>query len=400
MPLFSSSKQIREIINYLNSLFDPGSEQKIGIYPDGGIAKLAEAIANAVNKFKEKITEQEKENNQMRATLNSMVEGVIAIDKNKKIISINPAITKIFDVAKENAEGKQFLEIIRNDELFEVITSVLVDGQFITKELNLFWPIHKIFKISASPIFENGEINGCVILIYDITEVRKLETMRSQFVANVSHELKTPLTSIKGFTETLLEGAIDDKENSRHFIKIIHDHAERLNNLINELLDLSQIESGKINLEITNLPAKSLVDSVSIGFETQLRKKNITLINTLPDNLVIAADEKKIKLVLNNLIDNAIKFNKDNGFIKISAEESANEIKIIVEDTGIGIPQKDIDRIFERFYRVDKGRSRELGGTGLGLSIAKHIVELHNGKIGAESQETKGSKFWFSLPKP
>jgi two-component system phosphate regulon sensor histidine kinase PhoR len=398
MPLFSSNKPIREIINYLGKISEADSEQKIGIYSDNEIAKLAEAITGTVNRLKEKINEQKKENSQTQAILNSMVEGVIAIDKNKKIISINPAITKIFDVAKENAEGKPILEVIRNDDIFEVITSVLTKGEFITKELNLFWPIHKIFKISASPIFENNDINGCVILIYDVTEVRKLESMRSQFVANVSHELKTPLTSIKGFAETLLEGALDDKENSRHFIKIIHEHAERLNNLINELLDLSQIESGKTNLEIKNLPVKSLVDNIRIGFETQLKKKNINFTNVLPDNLFIAADENKIKLVLNNLIDNAIKFNKDNGFIKISAQVQADGIRIIIEDSGIGIPQEDIDRIFERFYRVDKGRSRDLGGTGLGLSIAKHIIELHSGTIGAESTEGAGSKFWFNLP--
>jgi len=397
MPLFSSNKPIREIINYLDKISETDSEQRIGIFADNEIAKLAEAITNTVNKLKEKINEQKKENSQTQAILNSMVEGVIAIDKNKKIISINPAITKTFDVTKENTEGKPFLEVIRNDDIFEVITGVLKKGEFITKELNLLWPIHKILKISASPIFENGEINGCVMLIYDITEVRKLESMRSQFVANVSHELKTPLTSIKGFAETLLEGAIDDKENSRHFVKIIHEHAERLNDIINELLDLSQIESGKINLEFENLAAKALVNNVCMGFETKLKEKNIIFTNTLPDNLLIAADAKKIKLVLNNLIDNAIKFNKDNGFIKVSAEELSDEIKIIVEDSGIGIPQKDIDRIFERFYRVDKGRSRDLGGTGLGLSIAKHIIELHKGTIGAESTEGTGSKFWFSL---
>jgi len=228
-------------------------------------------------------------------------------------------------------------------------------------------------------------------------------------VANVSHELKTPLTSIKGFVETLLEGALDDKENNRHFIEIIQDHAERLNSLINDLLDLSAVESKQLQLQIEEFNLKNLTDEGLSGFKVQLKKKNLVVSNVLSDSLLVRADKVRVEQVLINLVDNAIKFNKENGFIKIYSEDlpaypSGRGVlsamtKVIIEDSGIGIPPKDIPRIFERFYRVDKARSRELGGTGLGLSIVKHIVELHGGSVGVESTEGLGSKFWFILPK-
>jgi two-component system phosphate regulon sensor histidine kinase PhoR len=226
-----------------------------------------------------------------------------------------------------------------------------------------------------------------------------LETMRKDFVANVSHELKTPLTSIKGFVETLLEGALDDKENNRNFLKIIQDHTERLNKLVDDLLSLSHLESKEIILEKENIPLWQLVDKVIQGFKAQLKKKGVEVKNELPQGLFLNADKDRLEQVFTNLIDNAIKFNKEKGSIWIYSETAGNTIKIAIEDSGLGIPQKDIPRIFERFYRVDKARSRELGGTGLGLSIAKHVIELHNGSIAVESTEGFGSKFFFTLPK-
>jgi len=237
------------------------------------------------------------------------------------------------------------------------------------------------------------------VVVHDITEIRRLETVRSDFVANVSHELKTPLTSIKGFVETLLEGALDDKENNRNFLKIIRDHAERLDSLVNDLLSLSHLESKEIMLKKTSFNLRQQVEGVISGFRSQFKKKDIEIKNGLSADISVTADKDRLEQVIINLIDNAIKFNKKKGFVRIFGEEINGKVKIIVEDSGIGIPEKDIPRIFERFYRVDKARSRELGGTGLGLSIVKHIIELHNGSAGVESTEGLGSKFWFILPK-
>jgi two-component system, OmpR family, phosphate regulon sensor histidine kinase PhoR len=215
----------------------------------------------------------------------------------------------------------------------------------------------------------------------------------------VSHELKTPLTSIKGFVETLLEGALEDKENSRHFLKIIQDHADRLNNLINDLLELSHIESKEVKLKTSEFNLKELVEEVLLSLKSQRNKKSVEIKNELPVGLSVRADKDKLEQVLTNLIDNAIKFNKEKGNIKIYSKDVNDMVKVFVEDSGAGIPEKDLMRVFERFYRVDKARSRELGGTGLGLSIVKHIVELHGGSTGVESTEGLGSKFWFTLPK-
>jgi len=237
------------------------------------------------------------------------------------------------------------------------------------------------------------------VVIHDITEIRRLETMRKDFVANVSHELKTPLTSIKGFVETLLEGAWKDEKNAQHFLGIIRDHAQRLDNLVNDLLSLSYLESKDISVDKADIKTKELVDDILAGFKSQLKKRRLQVRNDLPGELLVKADKDKLSQVFTNLIDNAIKFNKEGGSVKIYSQESANLIKITVEDTGVGIPPKDLPRIFERFYRVDKGRSREMGGTGLGLSIVKHIVELHGGVAGVESTEGLGAAFWFSLPK-
>jgi two-component system phosphate regulon sensor histidine kinase PhoR len=265
--------------------------------------------------------------------------------------------------------------------------------------LRLSWPVQKIFQVNCAPVSEKGRVNGCLTVIRDITELKKLETMRQDFVANVSHELKTPLTSIMGFVETLQEGALDDKEHSRQFLAIIQEHARRLNSLVNDLLDLSLIETKAVDLDRKDLNLKTLVDGIVAGFKNQIQKKSLRIDNELPAGLSIRADKDRIEQVLTNLIDNAVKFNKEKGDIRIFSSEETDGLKITVDDTGIGIPRKDLPRIFERFYRVDKARSRELGGTGLGLSIVKHIVELHGGRAGVESSEGLGSQFWFILPR-
>jgi two-component system phosphate regulon sensor histidine kinase PhoR len=259
--------------------------------------------------------------------------------------------------------------------------------------------VQRVFEVNATPIFKDASVNGALVVIHDITEIRRLETVRRDFVANVSHELKTPLTSIKGFIETLLEGALEDKENNRNFLKIIQSHADRLDALVNDLLSLSHLESKEIRVDKTDFDLNAQVEEVLRGFKSQLKAKGIEVEYAVLKNLKVSADKDRIHQVLVNLIDNAIKFNKEKGSIKLYAESVNGNLKVIVEDSGMGIPSKDIPRIFERFYRVDKARSRELGGTGLGLSIVKHIIELHNGAVGVESTEGLGSKFWFTLPK-
>lgn len=363
------------------------------------LRKIQQTAQAALDELKGNISALEREKGLMLAILNSMVEGVIAVDRDMRVFSVNPPVEKIFGITKEESEGKFLLEVIRNNDIAEVISACLGRGEFLSREMSLVWPVKKIFQVNATPIFEKGLVSGCLLVIHDVTEIRKLETVRRDFVANVSHELKTPLTSIKGFIETLLGGALDDKKNNRHFLEIIQNHTERMNSLVNDLLELSQIESKEIKLEINELNLKELCEKVLSGFKVEIKKKEIKVENDLSEGLPVKADKDKIEQVFTNLIDNAIKFNKEKGLIKVYSEESGERIKITIEDSGIGIPPKDIPRIFERFYRVDKARSRELGGTGLGLSIVKHIIELHGGSVGVESTEDLGSKFYFFLPK-
>ncbi|MDD5438717.1 MAG: ATP-binding protein [Candidatus Omnitrophica bacterium] len=365
--------------------------------PKDEIGELADTLNKMAQDIEDKIREIKAQNQKLAAVFNSMIEGVIIVDKESRIISINPTIEKIFGVAKKNAEGKMFLEAIRNNDISEVIGAVLRKGEVASLELTLRYPVNRIFEVNAAPIFDTS-VTGCLVVIHDITEIRRLETVRSDFVANVSHELKTPLTSIKGFVETLLEGALDDRENNRTFVTIIREHAERLNNLVNDLLSLAHLESREITLDKKDVDLRRLAEGVILGFKAQAKKKNIAIADELPEGLSINADKDRLEQVLTNLIDNAIKFNNDKGSVRVYSREEDAAIKIIVEDSGIGIPGKDLPRIFERFYRVDKARSRELGGTGLGLAIVKHIVELHNGSVGVESAEGFGSAFWFILP--
>jgi two-component system phosphate regulon sensor histidine kinase PhoR len=392
-------KPINKMIHVSHKFSQGDFSHKIFVDSKDELGELASTLNKMAQNMEDKINEIEIKNQHLVAILESMVEGIIVVDKASRIVSVNHTVENIFNISKKNLEGKIFLEVIRNNDILDIISAVLKKGEFTSCELTLVWPVQKIFQINASPVFEKGIVSGCLLVIHDMTEIRKLETMRRDFVANVSHELKTPLTSIKGFLETLLEGALEDKENSRHFLIIMQDHTERLNKLVDDLLSLSRLESKEILLKKDIFNLKQQFEKVIASYGAQFKKRNIEIKNELPINLSINADKDKIEGVLTNLIDNAIKFNKEKGAIRIYSQDQSGIIRIIIEDSGIGIPEKDMPRIFERFYRVDKARSRELGGTGLGLSIAKHIVELHGGTIGVESVEGLGSKFWFTIPK-
>jgi two-component system phosphate regulon sensor histidine kinase PhoR len=394
-----TTESINRMINISRRFSEGDFSRRIIHSSKDEIGELAATLNKMAQDMESKIKEIQSHNQKLSAILSSMIEGIIVVDKHSCIVSVNPAIEKIFHVLKEDVEGRIFLEAIRNHSISEVINSVLDGGKSLSCEVNLFFPLPRVFEVNAAPIFDNNIVNGCLIVMHDITQLRRLETVRSDFVANVSHELKTPLTSIKGFIETLLEGALEDKDNSRDFLKIIQEHAQRLDSLVNDLLSLSYLESKEIALERLELNLREEFERVVSAFSVQLKKKNIDIKNEINKELCIKADKNRLEQVITNLIDNAIKYNKDGGFVKITSQELDTNIKIIIDDSGRGIPAKDIPRIFERFYRVDKARSRELGGTGLGLSIAKHIIELHNGIIGVESIEGLGSKFWFILPK-
>jgi two-component system phosphate regulon sensor histidine kinase PhoR len=280
---------------------------------------------------------------------------------------------------------------------------------FAPRELQIFTPVQRILQVHASPLKSSEGSTGALWVMHDVTELRRLETARTEFVANVSHELRTPLTSVRGYLETLLEGALEDREHARPFLEVIHKHTERLGRLLDDLLDLSNLELGKVTLHRQPTVLDEVVENVMAIYGPQAVKQETRLRTDLPHDLpCVLADRDRIAQVLINLVDNGLKFTPKGGTVRVSASLSrptpdtlppaVDFVEIAVADTGIGIPSQDLPRITERFYRVDRARSRELGGTGLGLAIVKHLVKAHGGEITIESQLNQGTTVRFTLP--
>ena len=316
---------------------------------------------------------------------------------------INPSAKEIF-LIKDNEKiiGKNILENIRNNQIYKIIHHILINDKDNPMEIEIDSSKKKILRISSSPIryiAKHERIKGVILIIEDITQLRKLENVRKDFVANVSHELKTPITSIRGFIETLKSGEVEDENIQKRFLDIIDFESERLIRLIEDILILSDLENNLKSTTTDKIEIKEALNEI-ISIMTQLAmKKNIIITSDIQNGMLpLFFAKDKFKQMIINLIDNAIKYTPEGGKIKINAYQNNNQVEIEIKDTGIGIPKEDIPRLFERFYRVDKDRSRSAGGTGLGLAIVKHILELMNGKIKVESELGKGSSFILSIP--
>ncbi|MHB8481530.1 MAG: two-component system histidine kinase PnpS [Nitrospiria bacterium] len=342
-----------------------------------------------------------RENGQLQTILENMIEGILVLNGAGKIILMNPSFEKMFSIPKERREDPLYSDLLTHQELQDVIKKALRFKKTLSQEITFLIPDERVFQVHASIISKSDHAELTVIFVFhDITNLRRLERIRKDFVGNVSHELRTPLTSIKGFCEALREGAVTDPVKSIRFLEIIETNAIRLENILTDLLQISQLESGNLKLRYEKIEVKSLLDAILILLKPAADYKRQSLIVDRDEKgKVLYADSHRIEQVFINLIDNAIKYTPEGGQITIKTSMNPGEdFEIIVSDTGIGIPQKDQTRIFERFYRVDKGRSREQGGTGLGLSIVKHIVELHGGNIQIESTPNQGSRFMIKIP--
>lgn len=374
--------------------------KRVQTFSNDEIGDLAKAFNYMSEQIKLRLEEINLSKSRLEAVLLSMFEGVMVVDSKGAILLMNQRLKELL-LVKDEPAGKKPIEVVRNVEIQEIVEHALKKECGVEScEISIFTPDEKILSIHATPVVRGVNVEGAVLVFHDITELRRLEKIRQDFVANVSHELRTPISSIKGYSETLLEGALDDKENARDFLKIIYSDSDRLARLVDDLLDLSKIESGRLKMDIKRCSILSIVKRVVAGLSNQAKAKSIAIrIDISKDIPQILADEVRIAQVLLNLIDNAIKYNRESGTVTISAKDKGKFVQIDVSDTGPGISEKDLPRLFERFYRVDKARSRQLGGTGLGLSIVKHIIEAHKGKVWAQSTLGQGSTFSFTIPK-
>jgi two-component system, OmpR family, phosphate regulon sensor histidine kinase PhoR len=336
--------------------------------------------------------------------LGGMIEGVVAVDARQRIVLANEAARRLFDFRPPTVEGRSLLEVIRNHALHEAVTSVLTTSESQQFEIRRAGPPAMSVNIHVQPL--PGEpCPGVVLVIHDTTALRRLESIRREFVANVSHELKTPLSSIKAYTETLQNGALSDPEISKRFLGRIEEQTERLTRLIMDMLMLARVESDQQAFEIVSLDVPPVVQKCIDNYRSAAEAKRITMCvdadgvnNGSPVECRVQADREALREILDNLLDNAIKYTPEGGSVSVLWRSSGATAQIAVRDSGIGIKPEDQERVFERFYRVDKARSREMGGTGLGLSIVKHLAQSMNGAVAVESEVGKGSTFTIELP--
>ncbi|WP_073247909.1 two-component system histidine kinase PnpS [Caloramator proteoclasticus] len=385
---------IKKLTNTATKIALGQYEKRIEFYEADEIGQLSHSFNLMASRLEETIKDLNDKKNKLYSILNSMDDGVIFVDTEKNIVLINPAAKEIFNV-KGETKNRYILEVIRDSRIDELINNpdetpveIIMHGE---KERIL-----QVKSISVSD-YGTGNIIGVLLVIHDVTKIKALENMRSEFVANVSHELKTPLTSIKGFAETLKY--VEDKETRDKFLDIIYVESERLSRLINDILTLSELENKDYAINFQKVCLNECITEVYYIMERISLEKNIRLsIDSCEEQLYIYGDRDKFKQMIINLVDNAIKYTPQNGEVYLKLEKYNNNARIEVRDTGIGISKKHLPRLFERFYRVDKARSRSMGGTGLGLAIVKHIVLMFKGDIYVDSEVNKGTTFTIILP--
>lgn len=397
----SITRPIKEIKNAAVDITRGKLDRPINIFSNDEIGELAKAIDFMADSIRDKIDSIKFKNTTMEAILSSVVNGIIAVDSHKNILFINPIARKMLNINEAEIAGKHLLHVIRNNKIDNMIKNILENRSFEENEITLSYPEEKIFRLYSNAIKhpDRERVIGIIIIIQDVTEIKRLEKMRSEFVANVSHELKTPLTSIKGFVETLKSGAIEDNDASLRFLNIIEDEADRLNRLITDILSLSELETkkSKPRIEIINT-ADKIMEIISM-LQNQARKKNINLLtNVAADVSKLKGDPDQFKQMMINLVDNAIKYTTDGGVVEVTAYNSGVDVLIRIKDNGIGISNEHIPRLFERFYRVDKARSRNVGGTGLGLAIVKYIAIQFECNVEVRSELGKGTEFILTIP--
>ncbi|KRF19348.1 two-component system histidine kinase PnpS [Paenibacillus sp. Soil787] len=381
-------------------------QSRVPAYNNDEVGQLGQAINRMSESLQQQMARIQENERRLQGVMENMMSGIMMIDRDERIMLLNPSAEYILGFSSQELLGKKYNEAKQQYEFTKLIQECIESQDPIRDEMVFYYPEERILDIHLSPIaHEDEEWSGVLIVIHDITAVRRLERMRSEFVANVSHELKTPIAAVKGFAETLLAGALNDKETAVSFLQIIFDESERLNRLIGDILELSKIESKRIPMNFSPIYLPEFLERSLSVLRKEAEKKHIELSILVDDDIYIEADEDRLRQIIINLLSNGIAYTHDGGKVKVrvepldmNADGDYERLRLIVSDTGMGIPKKDLPRIFERFYRVDKARSRSSGGTGLGLSIVKHLVELHKGTIRVDSEVGVGTRFTIELP--
>jgi len=375
-------------------------DQRVNVETNDEIGELASSFNTMSGQLKKIIDELAEQRDKMETILTTMADGIIVTDESAKVVLFNKASERIFGLSSQEALDKLFSDLRLNAELAEMLSETLSTGRMMRKEVRLAGPPETNLNVYATPVKDGkGQVRGAVLVLHDFTELRQHEQAQKEFVANVSHELRTPITAVRVTAEALLSGAKDDPKLLDRFLTTLVKESERLSLLIDDLLEIATREAGRVQVQKSEVPITDIVDRVVQVCGPEAARKDIDIRVEVPEEIVAYGDERQLEQVVGNLVDNAVKYTPQGGSVAIRATEDDGRTIVSVSDTGIGIPQSDVARIFDRFYRVDKARSRQLGGTGLGLSIVKDIVEAHGGSITVQTQLGEGSTFTFTLPK-
>ena len=393
----SFSRRLSQIRAYVERLLDPPVLDQQLPSGDDDLGLLARSLQRTAPRIRELVESLKLESARREAILVSMVEGVLAVDKDLRVTFCNYSFAKTIGARLPVIPGMPLAELVRDPGLREIMTTVLARGERVEQRLTLPAASAHSFEVLAGPL-EGPSARGALAILHDVTELERLERVRKDFVANVSHELRTPLTAIRGYAETLLEGALEDLQNNRRFVEVILSQATRLSNIAADLLSLSELESSGVTAPAHPVSIRAALESALRTVESAARLQGVKLLSETLEDVMVIGHELRLEQIFINLLDNAVKFNRPGGEVQIEMRSRNGKVYVLIGDTGIGIPSEDLPRVFERFYRVDKARSRAMGGTGLGLSIVKHAVEQMGGSIKVDSRLGEGSEFTIELP--
>ena len=394
-------KPIEKASETMDKLLKGNYQARIHHQMSGSVGELNKKINSLARNLSELTIQEQIQAEQLSTVIENSESGLVLIDEKGYIHVVNRKFISMFGKTPQHYIGYLYYDVLENEQIHHTVQEAFLYEKHVKHLFSLTEEEETTYlEIVGAPIFnERNMMKGVVLVIYDITEFKNLEVMRKDFVANVSHELKTPITSIKGFAETLLDGAAEDPDTLRQFLTIIYDESNRIQLLIEDLLILSKLEKDDSTIYLSSFEVGVMLGEILPIIEHQAKQKEITINVDAKDDLVLHADEEKIKQILLNLLTNSISYTPAHGSVSLSIKDGEKNVCFEIADTGIGMSKEVLPRIFERFYRVDKDRSRDTGGTGLGLAIVKHIVEVHGGEIEVESEIEKGTKFSVYIPK-